>query len=78
MSDVVRAAVRKTSEIVMEADMAIELLEGFGHSRINALGILRDPPAYLLALQSARAAIDRAIMDHRSTGWPSAADYGSF
>lgn len=75
MNDSIRAAARKTGNIVMEADMAIELLDGFGHARINALGILRDPPTYLLALRSARAAIDRAIADHQATTWPSDADY---
>lgn len=74
MSDTILSAVRKSGEIIMEADMAIELLEGFGHARINAFGILRDPTTYLLALRSARAAIDRAIIDHEATTWPSEAD----
>ena len=62
MSDTIRAAARKTSQIVMEADMAIELLEGFGHPRINTLGVLHDPRTFVPELRSVLPSIEPSLI----------------
>ena len=75
MTDIIRTAAQRTSNIIGEADMAVLLLSGNDGPRVNALGVLHDPSSYRLMLQQARAAIDRAITEHEATNWPSEADY---
>lgn len=77
MTDVIRNAAAKTTQIIEEAELAVRLLEArdFNRGRINALGIIHDPHAYRIALTSARAAIDRALMLHDQTAWPTEQDY---
>ena len=67
MTDIVRQAARHTHQIIAGPDLAIHLLSGFDHPRGNALGGRADPDSYLLALRSAREAIDRAITEHGAT-----------
>ena len=75
MTEVLCNAARNTREIIAEADLAIELLSGFGNPRSNAVGILSDPETFLIALNQASAAINRAITILTSTNWPNENDY---
>ena len=75
MTDIVDRAAVATREIISEADLAVELLQGYGRGRTNSLGILADPINYQRALQSARKSIDRALEMHKRIVWPSDVDY---
>ena len=77
MNAIVNRATAATRDIISEADLAVELLQGYGSGRINSIGVLIDPINYQRALQSVRKSIDRAIAIHKRTMWPSDADYSA-
>ena len=78
MPNIVSDAQHRTAEIIAEADLAVELLvSGYERPRSNALGVLADPSTFMLALASARAAIDRAMVIHAGTTWPTDTDYNN-
>ena len=66
---------RYSAEIVSDAIAQLSETYAFRFALVNSVGVLRAPPTYLLALHSARAAIDRAIGSHLATIWPSEDDY---
>ena len=75
MPDIVADAQARSAEIIAEAELAIECLSGYGRPRKNALGVLNDPATYLIGLNLAREAINRALLIHADTAWPSDRDY---
>ena len=77
MPNIVSDAQHRTAEIIAEADLAVELLSGYERPRSNALGVLADPSTFMLALASARAAVDRAMVIHAGTTWPTDTDYNN-
>ena len=71
-------AARQSREISAEIQLAITLLMGGEqgeHFPANGYGVLHDPSTDHLALLFVRSAIERALMHHAQTRWPSDADY---
>jgi hypothetical protein len=74
MTAVLAAAARSTTQILDLADRAAVALRGAG-PRSNAAGVLSNPANFLDDLRAARELIDRAIVLHAGTNWPSESDY---